>query len=447
MKNKKLKSVFVVSCLVLVSITVLFVSASDTGATSPGTTDNVDDDTGIAWTNIDNSQSQSNTYASVSSASVDHSDFIYAHNFGFDIIADATIDGVKFEIDKYASDDAALKFAIDRYMYIVDENGVSGTDKADTVTKWATRDRDTYVSYGGATDNWGDELVTGADVNNANFGCKFSCEVLAGIGSTTAYVDHIRVTVYYSKANTAPTQSAHKVLDSETNHTLNATNVLIPPTSFWITVNDVNGDKMNVTIMENSSGWKTVNQTTGSGLSNGVYSFINVSWITSYNTKYYITFNVTDGTDWCNETYHFTTESASLSFSVVTSSSGDYLHFNDWTISNPGFGLTTEYNVSEDNQTATMPAINISNTGNVALNFSINWTGDPGTGISLKWNTSNNPPLYGENTIAEDPATTQIVTNLGIGEYEEIWLWMDFVTVTAQSSQQDIKLWSELYNG
>ena len=104
-----------------------------------------------------------------------------------------------------------------------------------------------------------------------------------------------------------PIQSTHKVLDNGANHTLNATDVLVSPMSFWVTINDPNGDKMNITIMENSSGWKTVNQTTGNGLSNGTYSFTNVSWITDYDTKYYITFNVTDGTNWNNVTKHFTT--------------------------------------------------------------------------------------------------------------------------------------------
>ncbi|EMR73342.1 protein of unknown function (DUF2341) [Thermoplasmatales archaeon SCGC AB-539-N05] len=107
--------------------------------------------------------------------------------------------------------------------------------------------------------------------------------------------------------NYPPTQQNHKVLDSSTNHTLNATDVLVPPTSFWITINDAEGDKMNITIMENSSGWKTVNQTSGSGLSNGTYSFTNVSWITDYDKQYYISFNVSDGTGWTNQTYHFTT--------------------------------------------------------------------------------------------------------------------------------------------
>ena len=108
-------------------------------------------------------------------------------------------------------------------------------------------------------------------------------------------------------SNTAPTQSAQKVLDSNANHSLNATDVVVPPTAFWINISDVDGDKMNITIMENSSGWNVVNQTSGSGLTNGTYGFSNVSWVDHSNTTYYVTFNVTDGTNWCNESYHFTT--------------------------------------------------------------------------------------------------------------------------------------------
>ncbi|GAH11590.1 unnamed protein product, partial [marine sediment metagenome] len=43
------------------------------------------------------------------------------------------------------------------------------------------------------------------------------------------------------------------------------------------------------------------------GMTDGTYHAYNTSWVDTNKTKYWISFNVTDGIDWCNETYHFTT--------------------------------------------------------------------------------------------------------------------------------------------
>jgi len=110
--------------------------------------------------------------------------------------------------------------------------------------------------------------------------------------------------------NNAPTQSNQKIwnVTTKTEKTLNATSVGLYPTSFNITINDLDGDNMTIVILTNESGsWTVVNEFGSNGLSNGTYSFTNTSWIDSYSTTYYISSNLTDGTDWTNETYHFTT--------------------------------------------------------------------------------------------------------------------------------------------
>jgi len=109
-----------------------------------------------------------------------------------------------------------------------------------------------------------------------------------------------------------PTQSAHKIWNSTTSTEkfLNATGVSLTPTCFNVTVADIDADYMNVTIMSNESGvWQVVNQTS-SGMLNGTYHAYNTSWIDAYSTTYYVSFNVTDDSAWCNETYHFMTVAA-----------------------------------------------------------------------------------------------------------------------------------------
>ena len=109
--------------------------------------------------------------------------------------------------------------------------------------------------------------------------------------------------------NYAPTQTSQKIWNStlSTEWELNAIDVSILPSGFNVTIGDVDADNMNITIMDYTNGWKIVNQTSGSGLSNGTYSFTNTSWIDDYYTTYYVTFNVTDGVHWTNESYNFRT--------------------------------------------------------------------------------------------------------------------------------------------
>jgi len=71
-------------------------------------------------------------------------------------------------------------------------------------------------------------------------------------------------------------------------------------------VNDTNVDAMNVTFRTNASGtWADIN--TNSSVPNGTYSQTS-SNMNSYNTKYWWSVNVTDGTTWTNATYNFTTD-------------------------------------------------------------------------------------------------------------------------------------------
>jgi len=129
------------------------------------------------------------------------------------------------------------------------------------------------------------------------------------------------ISIYCTYMTHNPIQSNQKIWNATTKveKSLNATNVDLYPTSFNVTISDADGDNMNITIMTNESGtWTTVNQTSGSGLSNGAYNFTNCSWVDSYSTKYWISFNLTDGYDWTNETYHFTTEAINTSVDTIS---------------------------------------------------------------------------------------------------------------------------------
>lgn len=179
-------------------------SATDTGATNPGTL--ADDATvgTVAWNNPSNASSQNNTYASlIADGDLTTTHYLKVTNFGFAIPTGATINGIKAEVDKYStlfvlgSDDFK-----DFQVRAVKGGTIGSTDRADA-TSWATTDTNTYTTYGGSSDLWGDTW-TPADINSSGFGFAISarntCSICSVGISDDVFIDHIRMTIYYTTA-------------------------------------------------------------------------------------------------------------------------------------------------------------------------------------------------------------------------------------------------------
>lgn len=209
-----MKKYIIILIIVIAIITTALVVrnyawATDTGATSPGTA--VNNGTGTDWTNPNNILVSNDTYATY-----------YASLPG-----SAGVDCLDWEVKIVKSDDT-----------------IGTTDKKETDVVWGNSDA--YTIYGGASDLWG-ETWTANDINNSNFGIvlkvrlrdngdlsyyntskyikvtnfgfsiptdntingiKAEIEKKAITNTTdgTAYVDHIRITVYYTEAGRQATQ-------------------------------------------------------------------------------------------------------------------------------------------------------------------------------------------------------------------------------------------------
>jgi len=164
------------------------------GPNSPGTV--VDDATvgTVAWTNPSNAMVSDNTYAYANGNVNFTTHYLKASNFGFNIPIGATIDGIVVEIEKWKG--AADFGAIDAAVKIVKGGSVGSTNKADTVTRWPSTEA--YVSHGGPSDLWG-EAWTASNINASDFGVVVSTTHDGNpVNSVGAYVDHIRITVYYT---------------------------------------------------------------------------------------------------------------------------------------------------------------------------------------------------------------------------------------------------------
>lgn len=153
------------------------------------------------WSNTGNITACDTTYSTVSlsygSVSTEVSDYIRADQFGFDIPAMATIDGIiGLPRIKSSSSNTILDYSV-----VVLKNGsvpAGSDDKKDLATYWPTAD--TTRSYGSPTDLWG-TAWTPADINDSGTGFAVRCEYIPGYGSATAYVDCMTMYVYYTSDN------------------------------------------------------------------------------------------------------------------------------------------------------------------------------------------------------------------------------------------------------
>jgi hypothetical protein len=161
---------------------------------SPGTAAD-DSATGtVTWNNVDSAKVSDNFYAYASFTSTATSHYLKMTNFGFSIPTGATIFGILVEKEQslHQSDD----YISDNIVSIVKADGSIGSTNKAIAGRWLFAE--SYISHGGSTDLWG-ESWTPADINDADFGVAISINgQLADLGSSSsARIDHVRITVYY----------------------------------------------------------------------------------------------------------------------------------------------------------------------------------------------------------------------------------------------------------
>jgi hypothetical protein len=120
-----------------------------------------------------------------------------ATGFGFSIPTTATtIKGILVEYERSRTNNNG--YVTDYSILIIQGGTPGGTDQSVGAT-WPTTDA--YNGYGGATNLWG-LAWTPAQINSANFGVEIKADIGGGTASsTTAYIDHVRITVYYISYN------------------------------------------------------------------------------------------------------------------------------------------------------------------------------------------------------------------------------------------------------
>ena len=203
-----------------------------------------------SWSNTSNAALSDDLYVGIPinslSSSGQYTDYLQVTNFGFSVPSGATINGISVEIER-----GDINNAKDYAVRIVKGGEIGTTDKS-LSPAWSA---ETYVSYGGATDLWGNAWVY-SDINASNFGVAFSCKKQGGGANPAPKVDHVRITITY--ISTLPVELL--------NFNASCNKELIDIQ--WVTTSESNNDFFTIEKSKNGIEFIFVGNVNGAGNSN-----------------------------------------------------------------------------------------------------------------------------------------------------------------------------------
>jgi hypothetical protein len=124
------------------------------------------------WSNPTYVQYDDGVRATLLIVAAGYSNYVTVSNFAFSIPAGAIIRGIQVGIVQEALPVAHVT-AKDKAVQLIKADATLGSENKATATEY--NPIDTYQYYGGAADLWS-EVLTVADVNNANFGVAYSAQ-------------------------------------------------------------------------------------------------------------------------------------------------------------------------------------------------------------------------------------------------------------------------------
>lgn len=149
----------------------------------------------VPWNQSAQAAISDNAYALALLGSGESTHYLYASHFGFSIPRGATIIGIEVSVERKSSSNANT--VEDSAVRIVRADGSLGATDKSLPTNWGTSDA--YRTYGSSNDLWNESSWSADAVNNPDFGLAFAARASGGTGARTASVDHIRITVTYTK--------------------------------------------------------------------------------------------------------------------------------------------------------------------------------------------------------------------------------------------------------
>lgn len=124
--------------------------------------------------------------------------YLFTTGYGFSIPDGATIDGIVVEVERAGTAGGGNVVSLN-ILKLIKAGAVVGSDLGSGT--WTATD--TYGTYGGASNLWGTTWSV-AEINASTFGAALSATISAAAEEfAEAYVDHIRITVYYTPSGGA----------------------------------------------------------------------------------------------------------------------------------------------------------------------------------------------------------------------------------------------------
>ena len=143
-----------------------------------------------SWSNISNMQANDGSVSTIVLSEGELSQFFWAKDFNFGISPLATIDGIVFSMERFASSSNSIR---DNGLHLYTK-GLLISDNKSTSAYWSTSNG--VETFGSPSDLWGRVGGISADlVNILEFRYRCSSN---GYGSNTGSVDYVEATVYYS---------------------------------------------------------------------------------------------------------------------------------------------------------------------------------------------------------------------------------------------------------
>lgn len=254
-------AVLAILCTVLMAFPDI-VAADSAGPRYPSNGSNNSSIGNTSWSYTGNVGSSDNSDARSSLSGGRISNYLVATDFGFSVPANATITGIQVDIERADGNRSSSAYLRDNSVKIVKRGSITGSDHANTSQDWPTSDQ--VASYGSDSDLWG-TAWTPADINSSNFGAALSVRNTSSSRSEDAYVDAMRVTVFYSVAPAC---------------TAAAPTVTIIPATQTITTNGGSA-VYSVTVRNNDTGAGCTSVTYALTLSNSNTAAFNASTLSS----------------------------------------------------------------------------------------------------------------------------------------------------------------------
>ncbi len=193
----KKRTILIWGSLIFIGIIIFLISyvkATTEGPNSPSNYQNLNNVGGQSWgASISNILASDDNWASRLLSANQHTYYAVGYNYSFSLPSGAIINGIVVEVERHKS--GGTSSASDYRVFLRKSDGTLSSLDHSSGTAWPTSDA--YASYGSSSDLW-NEVWTASDINSDNFGAAIAAQTSITGSGTTVYIDHIRITVYYT---------------------------------------------------------------------------------------------------------------------------------------------------------------------------------------------------------------------------------------------------------